>query len=243
MLEVTKEWCDDGGPAMTLATWWTIDPLPLVRPLPGFHAEPATDDAALATLNGISLEEVRARRAAGHRPYVGLLDGVPVTYGWVATREASIGELGLTVRLPVEDCYLWDFATLPEWQGRGLYSRLLQTILIAESRSARRFWILRAPENTPSGAGIGKAGLVAVGRLSYRADGRVALAPLGPIERARAGAALLGIALDEQVAPCWRCGEQTAMAGDEDGCGCAPVDTAAGCTCAVPLHPPISRSA
>src|SRR5215207_1339987 len=76
MLEVTKEWCDDGGPAMTLATWWTIDPLPLVRPLPGFHAEPATDDAALATLNGISLEEVRARRAAGHRPYVGLLDGV-----------------------------------------------------------------------------------------------------------------------------------------------------------------------
>src|SRR3712207_4897461 len=120
---------------MALATWWTEDPLPLERPLPGFQAAPADDDVELAALNGISVDDVRARRAAGHRPYIGRLDGVPVTYGWVATREASIGELDLTFRLSPEDRYLWDFATLPEWQGRGLYPRLLQTILIAESRT------------------------------------------------------------------------------------------------------------
>jgi GNAT superfamily N-acetyltransferase len=241
MLGKTKERYDDGGPAMTLATWWTTDPLPLVRPLPGFHAEPATDDGALAALNGIPIEEVQARRAAGHRPYVGLLDGAPVAYGWVATREASIGELGLTFRLPAEDRYLWDFATLPEWQGRGFYPRLLQTILIAESRTARRFWILHAPENTPSGAGMEKAGLVAVGRLSFRPDGGVALAVAGPVERARAGAALLGVELVEEVAPCWRCG---ADAGEEAvGCGNALPEGYAACTCAISLRPPVTRIA
>jgi hypothetical protein len=204
--------------------------------LPGFRAEPATDDDELAALNGISVDEVKARRDAGHRPYIGRLDGRAVTYGWVATREASIGELGLVFRLSPEDRYLWDFATSSEWQGRGLYPRLLQTILIAESRSARRFWIIHAPENAPSGAGMQKAGLAPVGRLSFRPDGGVALASSGATERALAGADLLGVPLIlDDLAPCWRC---ESAHGPDDGGACACRTAESGCCCTIAVRPP-----
>jgi hypothetical protein len=213
-----------------------VDPLPLVRPLPGFHAEPATDDVELAALNGITVDEVKARRDAGHRPYIGRLDGRAVTYGWVATRGATIGELGLDFCLSPEDRYLWDFATLPEWQGRGLYPRLLQTILIAESRSARRFWIIHAPENAPSGAGMQKAGLAPVGRLSFQPGGGVALAATGAIDRALAGADLLGVPLIlDDLAPCWRC-ESTDGMDDAGACTCRTAGS--GCCCAIVVRPP-----
>ncbi|HWQ13114.1 MAG TPA: GNAT family N-acetyltransferase [Roseiflexaceae bacterium] len=226
---------------MALATWWISDPLPGLRPLAGFTAALAEDDAALARLNRIPLEEVRARRAAGHRPYVGALDGVPVTYGWVATREASIGELGLSFRLPEGERYLWDFATLPEWQGRGLYPRLLQAILAAEVCEARRFWIIHAPENLPSGAGMGKAGLEPVGALSFDAMGGVALRPTSARERAAAGARLLGVPLiEEALAPCWHCGRPAAEDGAGAACWPPAPQQASSCTCAVQPRPPIA---
>ena len=80
-----------------------------------------------------------------------------MAYGWVATRVASIGELKLTITLSSSDRYLWDFATLPEWQGRSLYPHLLQANLHHE-REAERFWIIYAPEKLPWGAGMRKAG-------------------------------------------------------------------------------------
>ena len=65
----------------------------------------------------ITVAEVEQRRRAGHLPYVGYIDGTAVTYGWVATREASIGELNLVFPIAADSRYLWDFATLPDWQG------------------------------------------------------------------------------------------------------------------------------
>jgi GNAT superfamily N-acetyltransferase len=114
-----------------------------------------------------------------------------VTYGWVATREASIGELNLVFPITADSRYLWDFATLPDWQGKGLYPRLLQAIVQAER--AERFWIIHAPENLPSGAGIHKAGFQAVGQLSFQHDNSLGLIPFELPERARIGAALLGV--------------------------------------------------
>ena len=162
---------------MALATWWTSDPLPDIPPLPGFRVSTAIDDAALASLNGISVGEVAARRAAGHRAYMGFIDGAPVTYGWVATREA----------------------------------------------------------------GMRKAGFTPVGRLSFDADGRVALTATGPADRARAGAALLGVPLvREPLSPCWRC---RTTAGHAGGCACcaavSPDDT---CACAIAPRPSRRRA-
>jgi GNAT superfamily N-acetyltransferase len=213
--------------------------------LPGVEAALAPDDAALAQLNRLTLAEVQARRQAGHRPYVGFFHGTPVAYGWVATREASIGELGLTFELPPANRYLWDFATLPTWQGRGIYPHLLRAILEQESCSAERFWIIHAPENLPSGAGMHKAGLLPIGQLSFRLDGGVGLAPLGTLERAQAGASLLGVPLVETVlAPCWCCGgltEQRVNPAEAESCWPPLATQTVRCTCAIEPKPSGAR--
>ena len=207
---------------MALATWWASDPWMDLTPLADFQVRLATDDAQLATVNQLSVVEVAQRRRAGHLPYVGYMDETAVTYGWVATRQASIGELNLVFPIAAESRYLWDFATLAEWQGRGLYPRLLQAIVQAEQ--AERFWILHAPENLPSGAGMQKAGFQAVGQLSFQRDNTLGLIPFGNPERARIGADLLGVALIEDgLSPCWRCVNQVACTCqlDPESCSCA----------------------
>ncbi|MCB0128201.1 MAG: hypothetical protein KDE58_38310, partial [Caldilineaceae bacterium] len=80
---------------MALATWWSSDPLMNLSPISNFHVRLATGDAQLARLNQLSMAEVAQRRRDGHLPYIGYMDETAVTYGWVATREASIGELNL----------------------------------------------------------------------------------------------------------------------------------------------------
>lgn len=207
---------------MALATWWRNDPLPDLSPWPGFSVVAMTDDSLMAGLNRLSVEEVRTRRAQGHRPYVAYVYNAPVAYGWVATRQATIGELRLAFAIPKGNRYLWDFATSPWWQGRGMYPRLLQTILRREMGAASRFWIIHAPENLPSGKGIGKAGFSAVGQLSFQRDGSVGLAPYEgsqAVERAAIGGQMLGVPLvNTALAPCWNRGavdprRTTAVAG------------------------------
>ena len=191
-------------------------------PLANFHVQLAADDTQLAAINRITVSEVEQRRRAGHLPYVGTIGGTAVTYGWVATREASIGELNLVFPIAADSRYLWDFATLPEWQGRGLYPRLLQAIVRAER--AERFWIIHAPENLPSGAGMQKAGFQSVGQLSFQRDHSLGLIPFGVPERASIGAALLGVPLIEDgLSPCWRCVDQVVCTCqlDPESCSCA----------------------
>jgi|HigsolmetaAR202D_1030399.scaffolds.fasta_scaffold14639_2 GNAT superfamily N-acetyltransferase len=214
---------------MAIATWWSGDALPNLTPRAGFVVAESRDDREQAELQRLPLAEIRARRQAGNVPYVGYLNGTPVTYGWVARSTIAIGEVDLVRELPHTERYLWDFATLPEWQGHGFYPRLLQGILRQER--AERFWIIYAPENRPSGAGIHKAGFATVAELSFDAERVVRLAVLGDPERARAAAAVLGLALvDDPLAPCWHCGTQT-----EAGCWPEQQDEAHACTCAIEL--------
>ena len=95
--------------------------------------------------------------------------------------------------------------TLPAHRGLGIYPRLLHEIVRAESRDAERFWIAYAPENHASGAGIRKAGFIALAELSFDANGRAALRELTP-GGARLASQVLGIPEAQQdLAPCWRC--------------------------------------
>jgi GNAT superfamily N-acetyltransferase len=226
---------------MALATWWRGDVLPPLVPLPHFHAEPSADHLLVTRVTGLDRAQVEERLAAGHQPYLAYIAEAPVGYGWVARQEAAIGELGLRFALGPADRYLWDFATLPAWQGYGIYPRLLQSIIAQQPPSVDRVWIIYAPENTPSGAGMRKAGLETVGQLSFSHEGRVELAPLGRVERAEAGAALLGVPLlADNLAPCWACGGAlpTASApGDEATCWPPQPSAGAVCTCAVQLRP------
>lgn len=210
---------------MSLATFWIEDAFTPLASLPGFTAAPAFDWDELAEINHLSHAEVTNRLTNEHRPYVARMDGQPVAYGWFATSKVSIGELDINVELPSDDRYLWDFATLPDWQGRGLYPRLLQSILEQEIQNAKRFWIIHAPENLPSGAGMSKAGFEFVGQLSFTTDGKVGLAPYSDsTERARIGADLLQVPVIESVlAPCWNCGGMVAKQPDKaDADSCWP---------------------
>mgnify|MGYP001359646024 CR=1 FL=1 len=112
-------------------------------------------------------------------------------WGWVATREAEISELGLTIALPPGNRYLWDFVTRPAWRGRGIYPSLLQAIVAREG--ATRYWIGYDEGNLASARGVARAGFVRVGSVLRAGDGGLAFAPDGPPERARAAARLLGL--------------------------------------------------
>jgi len=199
---------------MAIATWWQGDVRPQLPELSGFTAERRTDLQFIADLNKIEPKEVAGRIDGGHRPYIASLNGAPAAYGWVATRGVSLGELDLNFALPAADRYLWDFATLPSFRGKGVYPALLDAIRRHEGPDAERLWIIYAPENLPSGVGIGRAGFQTVADLSYTSEGAVALRPIGTFLRARAAAQLLGVSIvGEPLTTCWRC-----AAGE--GCGC-----------------------
>jgi hypothetical protein len=232
---------------MALATWWRGDSVPSLPLLPGFRVETSRDEHLIAQHTRLAPNEVRQRLHTGHRPYLAYVQQAPIGYGWIATQDASIGELGLHFALPEADRYLWDFATLPKWQGYGIYPRLLQHILMQQSSTIECVWIIHAPENSPSGVGMTKAGLLPVGQLSFRSDGGVGLAPFDSFERAQAGATLLGIPLIESVlAPCWSCGGAThtrTVAVDAASCWPPLRPTTQPCTCAIELKPAKTRAA
>lgn len=205
---------------MALATWWRGDSIPPLTPLANFVAGLTEDPALLAGLANLEIVEVQRRIDAGHRPYLGWINGEAVAYGWVATHTAHIGELDLVITLPQGDCYLWDFATLPDWRGRGIYPRLLQAILTIEQQNAQRFWIIAAPENRASSAGIGKAGFTSVAHLSFQRSGQPGLIPMTAGDPVAAAATLLQVPIleaDPQVAlsPCWHCAIDARQEGRE----------------------------
>jgi hypothetical protein len=101
------------------------------------------------------------------------------------------------------------------------------------TRAAERFWIIYAPENRPSGAGMRKAGFTLAAELSFDAGRQVRLARLGAHEHARAAAELLGVPLvGDELAPCWCCQIHEAAV-------CWPEQQSAtsACTCAIEPKP------
>ncbi|GCF07311.1 GNAT family N-acetyltransferase [Dictyobacter arantiisoli] len=142
---------------MPFATWWRGDPFPKLSPLLPFSACLSTDKHVIAQLAHLSDQEINTRIQSGNYPYIAFMDETPVAYGWTATHEGRIAELQFSFPIQTKNCYLWDFMTLPEWRGRGIYPRLLQAI-IQQEQSVDRFWIGYEPGNEASMRGITKAG-------------------------------------------------------------------------------------
>jgi ribosomal protein S18 acetylase RimI-like enzyme len=158
---------------MALGTWWHNDPLPKLAPLPHFSARPSTDTRLIAHLTGLLQQEIEYRFQSGNHIYITYMGESPAAYGWVAMQEGRVHEIELFFKLPPGDSYLWDFKTLPEWRGRGIYSHLLQEIVIKESYRSQHFWIIYKSDNDISGRGIRKAGFRIVGDLTI-IEGRAA---------------------------------------------------------------------
>jgi GNAT superfamily N-acetyltransferase len=228
---------------MALWTWSQGDTLPALEALDDLEIDSATDAHDLASLTNLGVIDVRARLAAGNRCYVASIRGTSVAYGWAAAGDASIGELSISFGVAAQDRYLWDFKTLPQWRGLGIYPRLLQAILRQEGLEAVRFWIINAPENVASARGIDKAGFRVVGDLAFADDGRAALVAIDAAA-ARAGARLLGVEVIDApataVSPCWCCVMDSLRQGAVARCW--PSDSLAGpaCTCGTPGTPATS---
>jgi GNAT superfamily N-acetyltransferase len=180
---------DPRQPAGYFYTWWRGDPMPELEPLDGLSIEATNDITLLSKLSGLDEQEIARRIEDGHCPYVAFVCGEPVAYGWSAWKRAEIGELGVDLQLPEGNHYLWDFYTLPEWRGHGIYPLMLQEIIRREVDHAERFWIGHDRENIASAKGIERAGFPVIGEV-WIESGRPVCVPFQPIERAKIAAEL-----------------------------------------------------
>ncbi len=200
------------------------DALPSVSPLTGLAVSRELDPAVMSRLQSRDLSEMEGRFADGHRAYVATMQGVPAAWGWVATSSARIGELNASFALPPTDRYLWNFFTLSAFRGRGIYPRLLDAIVAAESADGERFWVAWAPENHASGFGIRKAGFTAVAELSFDLVGRPVVRDIeqgGGREASR----LLGLPeIAEAIAACWKCARASGPADSACAAGICSCD-------------------
>jgi len=218
---------------MPLAIRHLNDPAPSWTPLPSLEVRREIDASIMAALQGRTEAEMENRFSAGHRAYLAYWDGEPAAWGWVATRSADIGELGSTFAIPSGERYLWNFVTLKSHRGMGIYPRLLDAIVRAQSAEAERFWIAYAPENHASGSGIRKAGFTTVAELSFNASGQPVVR--GTVRGGGAEAAqVLGLPeVDDTLAPCWRCvrmGMRAAASCSAGQCSCDYQRAESGCT-------------
>src|SRR3989442_52812 len=99
--------------------------------------------------------EVLQRFAAGKRCYIGNVEGVLATYGWVSFGEELIGEVHLRIRLAPGEAYIWNCGTLPAYRGLRLYPALLGYIVNdLHAEGLKRVWIGADADNLPSQTGI-----------------------------------------------------------------------------------------
>lgn len=183
---------------MALGTWWHNDPLPTLAPLAQFSARPSADIQLIAHLTELSQQEIEQRFQAGNQIYLAYVSNLPTAYGWVAMQEGLVKEIELFFKLPPGDSYLWDFKTLPEWRGRGIYAHLLQEIIRQESQHTERFWIMYEPDNHISERGIRKAGFRMVGDLIVVEERAIGIKHFETSERTRIAATVLNLPIIQQ---------------------------------------------
>lgn len=171
-------------------TWWKGDPLPELDPISGFELHRSSETELLERISDLTADEVHERIMRGHRPYLAQINGTPAAYGWSAWERAEIGELGVDFALPDGDHYLWDFVTLPDWRGQGIYPYMLQGIIRAEAEDAEHFWIGHDLNNIASARGIEKAGISVIGEVWVQ-NGSPICVGREPRERAEMAARLL----------------------------------------------------
>jgi len=149
-----------------LGTLWVLDlgePL-LFGPMPRVAVmfQRVGPEAAPLLAQAMGLEdsaEVLQRFAAGKRCYIGTVDDVLATYGWVTFDKELIGELRLRIRLAPGEAYIWDCATSGAYRGLRLYPALLWYIINdLRAEGLRRIWIGADADNLPSQTGIALCG-------------------------------------------------------------------------------------
>jgi GNAT superfamily N-acetyltransferase len=197
----------------------TSNPLPSIAVPEGLVIKANADIFLLATIGELSVEEVIRRIAAGNRAYVAFLHGRPAAFGWLATKTAAIGEIATRIQMPTGNGYLWNFRTLADYRGKGIYPALLQWIL-RHDNELHHFWIIHAPENQASEKGILKAGFRLAGLLSLNAKFEPTLEVNGLPASTLALIHAMGIPTNSGAgSSCWNC-HSPYLKKKQSGCCC-----------------------
>lgn len=162
--------------AMTY-TWWRGDDLPPLPPLPEFRCERVADVSLLADLHRADTAKIEARLEDANTAYVAFVEDKPAGYGWSGAN--SVGVADIFWPIPPASRGLWDFFTLEETRGRGIYPHLLQTILRQEQEEAEKFWLGHRVDNAASQRGIEKAGFHLVNYVVLTPEQQIRLTPRG----------------------------------------------------------------
>jgi hypothetical protein len=177
--------------------------LPAIKEMEIRHVD---DPLLLSVIGSISLQEATYRLANANKAYVAYFDGIPAAFGWMAMGKARIGELNHEFILPPGHRYLWNFRTLLEFRGLGIYPRLLQGIVFAEVKRSECFWIMHAPENKASESGIRKAGFSFRGHISLINGNEVIINHKGSSRELSDIVESFGFSQsNENQASCWNC--------------------------------------
>lgn len=181
----------------------TEQSLPKLSPVPSLRIREEDDLPLLSAIAKISIEETRRRLANDNKAWVAYYNNTPAAFGWMAMGKARIGELNHEFILPIGHRYLWNFRTLEEFRGLGIYPLLLQQIIKDERFNADCFWILHAPENKASERGITKAGFTFSGHVSVYTSGDVTI---NTEKRQHDLVTTLGMQeFPDEPASCWLC--------------------------------------
>lgn len=123
--------------------------------------------AAMSNAGQYLSNEAAERLNSGRQGYAVEVAREFVSYGWVSNVAEILGATGCAFVPPVQDVWLYDFATAPAFRGRGYYPLLLQFILRDLQNSARYAWIGTAPGNSTSARSIARAGFTKVAHTRY----------------------------------------------------------------------------
>jgi len=191
---------------MSLYTISSSRKLPLIKIPAGLTTEKCLDAVLLSKIGNTTVTEVLTRFENGHDAFVAYIKNEPAAFGWMAKSRGKIGELNHEFALPAKNRYLWNFRTLAEYRGLGVYPALLHSIINYENDNANRFWIIHAPENKSSLRGIMKAGFEYTGKLYAKANGTIALETVASAELYQS--LLNEMNFNPSVEPpasCWNC--------------------------------------
>jgi hypothetical protein len=197
---------------------FNMAPLP---ELPALRMKECDDAHMLSVIGNITLIEVTRRLANDNRAFVAWHQDKPAAFGWSASGKAKIGELNHEMILPLGHRYLWNFRTLADFRGLGIYPRLLQYIVGQESVSGEWLWVMHAPENKSSARGIRKAGFQFAADVSFR-KGEVIFRTTSGDESCDLEAMVLNLGFSssvEEQATCWTCSSPF-VAHDKGICCC-----------------------
>jgi GNAT superfamily N-acetyltransferase len=190
---------------MSLYTFSGKTSLPSIASIPGLTIKESNNVDMLSAMAGITPEEVGKRMSDDHLAFIAFMNNSPAAFGWMATGTAFIGELNHEMILPVRNRYLWNFRTLEQFRGRGIYPVLLQYIIRHEEKRADTFWIIHAPENKSSLKGIQKAGFEFAGKL-YKRSGITTIESTAQSISLRQQLAEMDITISaKDPASCWNC--------------------------------------